>query len=59
MLALFEMEELRRRRFGELSTGNKQRMAVARGCGVAAHAALENRQNMAKTNPRRILCCLP
>ena len=30
MLALFEMEELRRRRFGELSTGNKQRMAVAR-----------------------------
>lgn len=30
LLALFELEELRRRRFGELSTGNKQRMAVAR-----------------------------
>jgi ABC-2 type transport system ATP-binding protein len=30
LLALFEMEELRRRRFGELSTGNKQRLAVAR-----------------------------
>ncbi len=30
LLALFEMEDLRRRRFGELSTGNKQRMAVAR-----------------------------
>ncbi|HEX8852141.1 MAG TPA: ABC transporter ATP-binding protein, partial [Pyrinomonadaceae bacterium] len=30
LLALFEMESLRRRRFGELSTGNKQRMAVAR-----------------------------
>ncbi|HYN85247.1 MAG TPA: ABC transporter ATP-binding protein [Pyrinomonadaceae bacterium] len=26
----FELTELRRRRFGELSTGNKQRMAVAR-----------------------------
>jgi len=30
MLERFEMEPLRRRRFGELSTGNKQRMAVAR-----------------------------
>lgn len=29
-LQLFEMGELRRRRFGELSTGNKQRLAVAR-----------------------------
>jgi ABC-2 type transport system ATP-binding protein len=30
LLELLEMTELRRRRFGELSTGNKQRMAVAR-----------------------------
>jgi ABC-2 type transport system ATP-binding protein len=30
LLAHFELEPLRRRRFGELSTGNKQRMAVAR-----------------------------
>jgi ABC-2 type transport system ATP-binding protein len=30
LLELLELEELRRRRFGELSTGNKQRMAVAR-----------------------------
>lgn len=30
LLELFEMTPLRRRRFGELSTGNKQRMAVAR-----------------------------
>ncbi len=30
LLAQFEMEDLRRRRFGELSTGNKQRLAVAR-----------------------------
>lgn len=30
LLARFELEELSRRRFGELSTGNKQRMAVAR-----------------------------
>ncbi|MGB8507157.1 MAG: ABC transporter ATP-binding protein, partial [Pyrinomonadaceae bacterium] len=30
LLAQFEMDELRRRRFGELSTGNKQRLAVAR-----------------------------
>lgn len=30
MLARFELEEVARRRFGELSTGNKQRMAVAR-----------------------------
>jgi ABC-2 type transport system ATP-binding protein len=30
LLELFELTELRRRRFGELSTGNKQRMAVAR-----------------------------
>jgi ABC-2 type transport system ATP-binding protein len=30
LLARFELESLRRRRFGELSTGNKQRMAVAR-----------------------------
>ena len=30
MLELLELGELRRRRFGELSTGNKQRMAVAR-----------------------------
>ena len=30
LLELFELGELRRRRFGELSTGNKQRMAVAR-----------------------------
>jgi ABC-2 type transport system ATP-binding protein len=30
LIEQFEMEELRKRRFGELSTGNKQRMAVAR-----------------------------
>jgi ABC-2 type transport system ATP-binding protein len=30
LLAQFDLEELRRRRFGELSTGNKQRLAVAR-----------------------------
>ena len=30
LLELVELGELRRRRFGELSTGNKQRMAVAR-----------------------------
>lgn len=30
LLELFELKSLRRRRFGELSTGNKQRMAVAR-----------------------------
>jgi ABC-type multidrug transport system ATPase subunit len=30
MIALFELEELARRRFGQLSTGNKQRVAVAR-----------------------------
>jgi ABC-2 type transport system ATP-binding protein len=30
LLELFELTSLRRRRFGELSTGNKQRMAVAR-----------------------------
>lgn len=30
LLEKFELTELRRRRFGELSTGNKQRMAVAR-----------------------------
>ena len=30
LLARLELEELARRRFGELSTGNKQRMAVAR-----------------------------
>jgi ABC-2 type transport system ATP-binding protein len=30
LLELFELAPLRRRRFGELSTGNKQRMAVAR-----------------------------
>ena len=30
LLGLFELTTLRRRRFGELSTGNKQRMAVAR-----------------------------
>ena len=30
LLKLFELTSLRRRRFGELSTGNKQRMAVAR-----------------------------
>lgn len=30
LLARFELEPLARRRFGELSTGNKQRMAVAR-----------------------------
>jgi ABC-2 type transport system ATP-binding protein len=30
LIELFELTELRRRRFGELSTGNKQRMAVAR-----------------------------
>jgi ABC-2 type transport system ATP-binding protein len=30
LLNLFELTDLRRRRFGELSTGNKQRMAVAR-----------------------------
>ncbi len=30
LLALLELEPLRRRRFGELSTGNKQRMALAR-----------------------------
>ncbi len=30
LLELLEMTELRRRRFGELSTGNKQRMAIAR-----------------------------
>lgn len=29
-IEMFELTELRRRRFGELSTGNKQRMAVAR-----------------------------
>ena len=30
LLAQFELEPMRRRRFGELSTGNKQRLAVAR-----------------------------
>jgi ABC-type multidrug transport system ATPase subunit len=30
LIELFELTELRRRRFGELSTGNKQRMTVAR-----------------------------
>lgn len=30
LLGLLELTDLRRRRFGELSTGNKQRMAVAR-----------------------------
>jgi ABC-2 type transport system ATP-binding protein len=30
LIELFELTELRRRRFGELSTGNKQRMSVAR-----------------------------
>jgi ABC-type multidrug transport system ATPase subunit len=30
LLELFELTDLRRRRFGELSTGNKQRMTVAR-----------------------------
>jgi ABC-2 type transport system ATP-binding protein len=30
LLELFELAAMRRRRFGELSTGNKQRMAVAR-----------------------------
>lgn len=30
LIELLELTELRRRRFGELSTGNKQRMAVAR-----------------------------
>jgi ABC-2 type transport system ATP-binding protein len=30
LLARLELEELSRRRFGEISTGNKQRMAVAR-----------------------------
>jgi ABC-2 type transport system ATP-binding protein len=30
LLELLDLRELRRRRFGELSTGNKQRMAVAR-----------------------------
>ena len=30
LIELLELSELRRRRFGELSTGNKQRMAVAR-----------------------------
>ena len=30
LLELFELTPMRRRRFGELSTGNKQRMAVAR-----------------------------
>lgn len=30
LLGRFEIEELARRRFGELSTGNKQRLAVAR-----------------------------
>lgn len=30
LLELFELSDLRKRRFGELSTGNKQRMAVAR-----------------------------
>jgi ABC-2 type transport system ATP-binding protein len=30
LLELFELTAMRRRRFGELSTGNKQRMAVAR-----------------------------
>ncbi|HEY0006447.1 MAG TPA: ABC transporter ATP-binding protein [Pyrinomonadaceae bacterium] len=30
LLSRFELEEMARRRFGELSTGNKQRMAVAR-----------------------------
>ncbi len=30
LLTQFELEEVARRRFGELSTGNKQRMAVAR-----------------------------
>lgn len=30
LIELFELSKLRRRRFGELSTGNKQRMAVAR-----------------------------
>jgi ABC-2 type transport system ATP-binding protein len=30
LIELFELTDLRRRRFGELSTGNKQRMTVAR-----------------------------
>lgn len=30
LLSLFELEDAARRRFGELSTGNKQRLAVAR-----------------------------
>ncbi len=30
LFAVFQLEELARRRFGELSTGNKQRLAVAR-----------------------------
>ncbi len=30
LLELLDLQDLRRRRFGELSTGNKQRMAVAR-----------------------------
>src|SRR5207245_8437918 len=30
LLAMFELEELARRRFAELSTGNKQRLSVAR-----------------------------
>jgi ABC-type multidrug transport system ATPase subunit len=30
LISLFELEELARRRFGQLSTGNKQRVAVAR-----------------------------
>ncbi|MFL6228501.1 MAG: ABC transporter ATP-binding protein [Pyrinomonadaceae bacterium] len=30
LIALFELEELARRRFGQLSTGNKQRVSVAR-----------------------------
>jgi ABC-type multidrug transport system ATPase subunit len=30
LLALFELEELRARRYAELSTGNKQRLSVAR-----------------------------
>lgn len=30
LFTLFELEDLSRRRFGELSTGNKQRLAVAR-----------------------------
>ncbi|HZT58890.1 MAG TPA: ABC transporter ATP-binding protein [Pyrinomonadaceae bacterium] len=30
LLQLLELSDLRRRRFGELSTGNKQRMAIAR-----------------------------